>query len=235
MNIGYAQRDDAPTCLVTGISSGIGEAIGRTLLDAGWRVIGLSRKPPADARDRLVHVAVDLSDAAALDRVLATIGPVDAVVHAAGILKVGRIGEQKLEDGAAMWRLHVEAATQLVEHFAPRLPDGGRIVLLGSRTAAGSAGRGQYAATKAALIGLARSWAIELAPRRITVNVIAPGATDTPMLRDPGRTAVAPRLPPMGRFVDPAEIAALAQFLLSPGAASLTGQQIVVCGGASLV
>lgn len=221
--------------LVTGASSGIGAAIAEGLLDAGWRVVGLSRTAPARLHANLTHVAVDLAEAAALDRVLAEIGPVDALVHAAGILRVGRIGEQSLADGAAMWRLHVEVATQLVEHLAPGLPEGGRIVLLGSRTAAGSAGRAQYAATKAALVGMARSWAIELAPRRITVNVIAPGATDTPMLRDPARTTVTPKLPPMGRFVDPREIAALALFLLSSGAASLTGQQIVVCGGASLV
>lgn len=223
-----------PTALLTGVSSGIGAAIGAALLEAGWRVIGLSRTAPATAHDRSTHVAVDLSDAEALDRALTSIEPVDAVIHAAGILRVGRIGEEKLADGAAMWRLHVEVATQLVERFAPAMPDGGRFVFLGSRTAAGSAGRAQYAATKAAVVGMARSWAIELAPRRITVNVVAPGATDTPMLRDPNRTTVAPRLPPMGRFVDPAEIAALTLFLLSPGAASLTGQQIVVCGGASL-
>lgn len=220
--------------LVTGVSSGIGAAIAASLLDDGWHVIGLSRRPPATAHPNLSHVAVDLSDAEALERTLAPIGPVDAIVHAAGILRVGRIGEEKLADGAAMWRLHVEVATQLVEHLAPGLPDGGRIVLLGSRTAAGSAGRAQYAASKAAVVGMARSWAIELAPRRITVNVVAPGATDTPMLSDPARTTVTPRLPPMGRFVDPREIAALTLFLLSSGAASLTGQQIVVCGGASL-
>ncbi len=224
---------DGRTALLTGVSSGIGAAIGAALLEAGWRVIGLGRTAPA-AHPDLTHVPVDLADAQALDRALAGVGAVDAVVHAAGILRVGRIGEQSLADGAAMWRLHVEVATQLVERLAPTLPDGGRIVLIGSRTAAGSAGRAQYAASKAALVGMARSWAIELAARRITVNVVAPGATDTPMLRDPTRAAVAPRLPPMGRFVDPREIAALTLFLLSPGAASLTGQQIVVCGGASL-
>jgi len=68
----------------------------------------------------------------------------------------------------------------------------------------------------------------------ITVNVIAPGATDTPFLRDPARAKTPPRMPPMGRFISPDEIAALAAFLLSDGARSITGQQIVMCGGASL-
>ncbi|MBX4341460.1 SDR family oxidoreductase, partial [Mycobacterium tuberculosis] len=75
---------------------------------------------------------------------------------------------------------------------------GGRIVLLGSRTSRGAAGRSQYAATKAALVALARSWAAELAPAGVTVNVVAPGATDTPMLHQPGRESSPPRLPPLG-------------------------------------
>jgi NAD(P)-dependent dehydrogenase (short-subunit alcohol dehydrogenase family) len=224
----------ARRALVTGISSGIGAAVGAALLADGWTVVGLSRTAPAEAHARLEHHAVDISDADAFARTIDAIAPVDAIVHAAGILRVGRIGEEDLDAGRAMWRLHVEAATQLVERFAPVMPDGGRIVLVGSRTANGSAGRAQYAATKAALVGMARSWAIELAPRAVTVNVVAPGATDTPMLKDPSRTSVTPKLPPIGRFVKPEEIAGLVAFLLGPLAASLTGQQIVVCGGASL-
>ena len=79
-----------------------------------------------------------------------------------------------------------------------------------------------------------RSWAAELAERNITANIIAPGATATPMLDDPARQGVPPRQPPIGRFIRPEEIAALARFLLSPHAGAITGQQIVVCGGASL-
>lgn len=219
---------------MTGVSSGIGEAIARTLLQEGWSVIGLSRSRPALDHPCLTHRPVDLADPAALADALAGISGVTAIVHAAGILVVGALDQLDRADGHAMWRLHVDAAVQLVAALEPALPEGGRIVLIGSRVAAGAARRSQYAASKAALTGLARSWAAELAPRRITVNVIAPGATDTNMLRDPARAAVLPELPPMGRFVPPAEIASLAAFLLSDGAANLTGQTIVVCGGASL-
>lgn len=230
-------KPSRPSCgrvLVTGISSGIGAAIGQLLLDAGWSVTGLSRTPPTCSHPHLTFVATDLADADGFARSLTALPDVDAIVHAAGLLRVGAIGAQSLDEGRRMWRLHVEAPVQLIERFAPTLPEGGRIVLIGSRTANGAAGRAQYAASKAALIGMARSWAQELAPRRITVNVVAPAATDTPMLRDSARGAVPPRLPPMGRFVDPSEVAALAAYLLSPSAGSITGQQIVICAGSSL-
>jgi 3-oxoacyl-[acyl-carrier protein] reductase len=109
------------------------------------------------------------------------------LVHAAGLLRVGRLGAMAPEDGATMWRLHVEAATRLADILVSRMGADGRVVLIGSRTAAGAAGRSAYAASKAALVGLARSWAAELMPRGITANVVAPAATETPMLTDPSR------------------------------------------------
>ena len=220
--------------VVTGASSGIGQAIVERLLSDGWRVTGLCRSHIETARDSLKIVPVDVTDFAALGPVCDELGTADALVHAAGFMRTAPLGQLSHDDGAAMWRLHVESVSFLADRLVPRMPPGGRIVLLGSRTANGAATRSQYAATKSALVGLARSWAAELAPKGITVNAVAPGATDTPFLRDPARAATPPRLPPIGRFITPGEVAALTGFLLSADASAITGQQIVMCGGASL-
>jgi NAD(P)-dependent dehydrogenase (short-subunit alcohol dehydrogenase family) len=220
--------------LVTGASSGIGAAIAARLLADQWRVTGIDLAPAPRDAPGCAHHQLDLTDAARLRDLLGRLDGVTALVHAAGVLRVAPLGALDAEAGAAMWRLHVAAAEALADALVPRLPEGGRIVLIGSRTASGAAGRSQYAASKAAMVGLARSWAAELAPRGITVNVIAPAATDTPMLADPARSGVAPKLPPIGRFIRPEEIAALTSFLLSAEAGAITGQQILVCGGASL-
>lgn len=228
-----ATRPDPGHALVTGVSSGIGAAIARRLLGDGWRVTGVSRTAPVDVDDRLEHRAADLLDPDALRRAVDGLQPT-AFVHAAGVMRGAALGELDPEAGRAMWRLHVEAAALLADRLVPGMADGGRVVLIGSRTAAGAAGRSQYAASKAALVAMARSWAIELAPRGITVNVVAPAATDTPMLRDPARRAVMPKMPPIGRLIRPEEVAALTAFLLGPDAGAITGQQLVVCGGSSL-
>jgi 3-oxoacyl-[acyl-carrier protein] reductase len=222
------------TALVTGVSSGIGLAIAHRLLAAGWQVIGLSRTPPALEYPGLRWISVDLGDCEATAQALCGVGVVGAIVHAAGFMRTAPLGELNLDDGQAMWRVHVEAATQLVDRLYSQLGEGGRVVIVGSRTMYGAAGRSQYAATKAALMGLVRSWAVELAPQGITVNLVAPGATDTPMLRDPARQGTPPRLPPLGRYVQPEEVAGYVAFLLGPDAGAVTGQQLVICGGASL-
>ncbi len=135
-----------------------------------------------------------------------------------------------------MWRLHVDAATRRADRLVPAMQAAqtGRVVLVGSRVSRGIAGRSQYAATKAALASLARSWAAESIRAGVTVNVVSPAATDTPMLVDPARAQTTPKLPPIGRLIQPAEVAALVAFLLSDEAAAITGQDIAVCGGASV-
>ncbi|MCB1775904.1 MAG: SDR family oxidoreductase [Candidatus Competibacteraceae bacterium] len=230
----YAIPNAVKWVVVTGASSGIGRAIASKLLVEGFGVIGISRTPINEASPNYRSLLVDLSDLNALTQALGQLGRVDAIVHAAGFMHTASVGSLNPEDGAAMWAVHVQAASVLVNELISKMPDGGRIVLIGSRTAAGAAGRSQYAATKAALIGMSRSWAAELASRQITVNVVAPGATETPMLTDPNRVSTPPKKPPMGRFINPEEIAGSVAFLLGPYAGTITGQQLVICGGASL-
>ena len=220
--------------VVTGASSGIGRAIVSRLLANGWRVVGISRSRSDEASPNYQSLLVDLNDFDQLKKGLSGISGVDAIIHAAGFMRTAPLGSLNEADGAAMWAVHVEAAAVLVNELVAKLADGGRVVLIGSRTAAGAAGRSQYAATKAALVGMARSWAAELATRQIAVNVVAPGATETPMLLDPNRVTTPPKKPPMGRFIRPDEVAGVVAFLLGPDAGAITGQQIVVCGGSSL-
>jgi NAD(P)-dependent dehydrogenase (short-subunit alcohol dehydrogenase family) len=219
--------------VVSGASSGIGSAIVARLLEDGWSVIGLARSRVED-RPGFRSLQVDVSDFAKLRSALAGISDVQAIVHAAGMMHTAPVGALDEANGAAMWAVHVGAAQVIVDALAPTMNDGGRIVLIGSRTATGAAGRSQYAATKAALVGMARSWAAELVTRQITVNIVAPAATATPMLADPNRVGTPPKIPPIGRLVAPEEVAGLTAFLLGPFAGTITGQQIVICGGSSL-
>jgi NAD(P)-dependent dehydrogenase (short-subunit alcohol dehydrogenase family) len=219
--------------LITGASSGIGAAIVARLLDEGWQVVGISRTTPALRDPNYRHLGLDLGTGDALPPDLAE-SRFDAFVHAAGVMRAAPLGALDPEASRTLWRLHVDAAERLANQLAPYMPDGGRIVLIGSRGSMGLAGRSQYGATKAALVAMARAWAQDLAPRGITVNVVAPAATDTPMLRDPARSASPPKLPPIGRLIRPEEVAALTAFLLGSEAGAITGQQIMVCGGASL-
>lgn len=229
-------NDAARHAVVTGASSGIGEAIARRLLADGWRVTTLQRGRPAIEHPALSALAVDLTDGDALARAAASLPPAQALVHAAGVLRPGRLGALQPADGEAMWRLHVDAATRLADTLLPRMAEAGfgRVVLVGSRTAHGMPGKGLYAASKAALVSLARSWAAEVVARGVTVNVVSPAATDTPMLADPARAGTAPAVPPMGRLVRPDEVASLVAYLLGDAAAPITGQEIQVCGGSSL-
>jgi 3-oxoacyl-[acyl-carrier protein] reductase len=229
-------NETAPHAVVTGSSGGIGRAIASHLLEQGWRVHGLDLAAPTLSHADFAHATVDLSDAAGIAQATTALRNVDALVHAAGVLRVGALGQLDHAGGELMWRLHVDAATRLADALVPAMAarGSGRVVFIGSRVAQGMPGRGQYAATKAALIALARSWAAEVADRGVTLNVVSPGATQTSMLQDPARAGSAPRLPPIGRLIRPEEIAALVTFLLSAPAAAITGQDIAICGGASL-
>lgn len=226
---------EGPQALVTGSSSGIGLAIATLLAGQGWQVTGIDIAPAELEAPGFHPVLCDLSVPDAIAG-LPLAGTPHAIVHAAGFLRAAPLGELDLAEGEAMWRVHVQSAMALANQFLPAMArEGrGRLVLVGSRVACGIAGRSQYAATKAALVALARSWAAEMAPHGVTVNVVSPGATRTAMQSDPRRGKAPPRIPPMGRLVEPDEVASLVAYLLSAAAAAITGQDIQICGGSSL-
>ena len=143
--------------VVTGSSAGIGRAIAERLLALGCVVHGLDRAPATLAAPLFHPTTVDLTDGTqtlAAAHALA-LAQADALVHAAGLLRVGPLGTLDHAAGELMWRVHVDAAARLADALVPAMAERGRgrVVLIGSRVAQGMPGRGQYAATKAALVG----------------------------------------------------------------------------------
>lgn len=221
--------------LVSGSSSGIGRAISEHLLAGGWSVLGWDKTQSSIEHPSYQHTQIDLMNVEAVQRALVDVKSY-GFIHAAGIMCVGRLGDLDLSAGSLMWSIHDQCAAVMTNALIPHMVSmgEGRVIFIGSRVSQGMPGRGQYAATKAALVAMARSWAAELAPTGVTVNVVSPAATATAMLSDPDRAGSQPRLPPIGRLIEPIEIAALVSFLLTKPAAAMTGQELTICGGSSL-
>ena len=175
------------TAIVSGGNTGIGAAIARGFLADGYDVISLSRRKPDWSHPQFTSYEVDLLDAAATRQVASEIAanvPITHVVHNAGAIRAKLLEEVADEDVGALAQLHFGAGIALAQAALPsmKLARYGRIVLLSSRAALGTVTRTVYSATKAGIIGMARTWALELAPYGITVNVVAPGPiADTEM------------------------------------------------------
>jgi 3-oxoacyl-[acyl-carrier protein] reductase len=231
----------ARTFLITGATKGIGRALSERLARTGHHVIGLARED-ADFPGELVRV--DLADrdatAAALQNV-ARRHAIDGLVNNVGLVRPQSIGKVSLDDLDDVLSLNLHPAVQAVQAVLPGMRERrwGRVVNISSLTVLGIVQRTAYAASKAALVSFARSWALELADSGITVNAVAPGPTETELFRAnnaPGSEGERRYLAavPMGRLGKPDEIAAAISFLLSEDAGFITGQTLYVDGGASI-
>ncbi|MDM0104662.1 SDR family oxidoreductase [Variovorax sp. J22R24] len=229
---------------VTGGSAGIGKAICEDLLAQGYEVVSLARRPSGIDHPKLHSIEVDLADRAATAQAVTDLVnrfELTTVVHNAGVIRPALLADVKLDDLDALVDLHLGCAIQLVQAALPamRAKRFGRVVLLSSRAALGLATRTNYSATKAGMLGMARTWALELAGDGITVNVVAPGPIRTDMFYDvveagsEKERALAASIP-VKRLGESADVARAVRFFVDPASSFVTGQVLYVCGGTSV-
>ena len=237
-------RVENRTALVIGGAKGIGLAIAERLSREGATVFLTGRRADeVETAARQVGggacgLVADASDPKHLAQVIATVteaqGRLDLLVLNAGLSEPATIADQTGEHFDRHFAVNVRGMVFGLQAALPAMGDGASVVLMGSiADAAGIPAYGTYAATKAAVRSYARTWAAELAPRGIRVNVVAPGPTDTDMMaavpEDVRAALIAPI--PMGRMARPDEVASATLFLLSDDASFITGAELCVDGG----
>jgi 3-oxoacyl-[acyl-carrier protein] reductase len=228
----------ARSVLVTGGNRGIGLAVAQAFLAQGDQVAVTSRT--GDGPEGALAVACDVTDQAQVDAAFEAVeaahGPVEVLVANAGITRDTLLLRMSDEDFTATLDTNLTGAFRVARRASRGMLRArwGRLVFVSSVVGMlGSAGQANYAASKAGLVGLARSLARELGSRHITSNVVAPGFVDTEMTRVLGedrRTEIVGQVP-LGRYATPAEVAAVVRFLASDEAAYITGAVIPVDGG----
>jgi NAD(P)-dependent dehydrogenase (short-subunit alcohol dehydrogenase family) len=247
-------RLEGKVAVITGANSGIGLATARRFAEEGARVFMTGRRQAKlEAAVREVGhgargVLGDVSNSDDLDRfydaVRTDAGAIDVVVANAGGGEPSLLAEMTEAHYRQVFDTNVLGTVLTVQKALPLLRDGASVILMGSTSAdTGFPGASAYAASKAAIRSFARSWAVELAPQRIRVTVLTPGATSTP-----GWHGIAPSealhqamvdqvaaTTPLGRLADPSETAAAALFLASDDARFVTGSELYVDGGAAQV
>jgi len=230
--------------VVTGGSAGIGKAICERLLAQDYEVVSLARRRSDIDHPKLHNIEVDLADRQATAEAASEVTrrfAVTTVVHNAGVIRPALLPEAKLEDLDALVDLHLGCAIQLVQAALPAMKERrfGRVVLLSSRAALGLQTRTAYSATKAGMLGMARTWALELGPDGITVNVVAPGPIRTDMFYDvvekgsEQEQRLAASIP-VRRLGQADDVARAVSFFTDPGNGFVTGQVLYVCGGTSV-
>lgn len=232
------------TAVITGASKGIGLDLAHRLTQQGYRVINIARNAPENGPEGLITVRADLLDPVAVEQAATEIASVHEVthfIHNAGLIWPNLVEEAKPSDLTGLTQLHLGSALTLLQAFLPAMKaqSFGRVLFNGSRAALGVPTRTAYSATKAGIIGMARTWALELAPHGITVNVVAPGPVQTDNfwgIVDKGsdREAKLAASLPVGRLGTVRDVSNAFLFFCDPENSFVTGQTLYVCGGASV-
>lgn len=237
---------DGKTALVTGGSRGIGRSICQRLAAEGANIVLHYNRNRAAAEETAASIGpgvrliqADMSSIEEIERMFGELGdlPLDFLINNAGVWGGTPMGSTSAEAFNRIADTNIRGPFWVTQCALRLLKDGGRIVNLSS--VAGRigvvGGRSLYGATKAAIDGLTRSWALELAPRKILVNAVAPGYITTDMteefFKDPAMLESAVRRQPMGKIGTPEEVADVVLFLCSEGSRFVTGQSINVSGG----
>lgn len=230
--------------LVTGASKGIGRAIMTRLLAEGYEPVGLARTRPADVVSGEVFHQVDLSDLQATRELVAALSderPFYGLINNAAMAPTTSLQDcsvQDMQDSCLLNMTSPLVCTQAVLEGMKSL-GAGRIVNLSSRASLGKAGRTAYSAAKAGILGMTRTWALELAAAGITVNAIAPGPIATELFRkssppDHPSTKALMASVPVQRVGEPEEIAHAVAYLLDRRAGFTTGQTLYIDGGLTI-
>jgi NAD(P)-dependent dehydrogenase (short-subunit alcohol dehydrogenase family) len=247
---------EARTAVVTGGCGAIGFATARRLARDGIDVLLVDRDASAmparvaelraETRTAADGIAVDLTADDAATAVMASVRAklgrrLDILVNNAGLSRAPRLGEVALDDWNAVLAINLTAPMLLAQAAMAFWRDGqgGRVVNIGSRVWVSGSGPA-YTASKAGIVGLTRSMAVQLGPLGVTANVVAPSFIDTPFNAASGHGAAArsaelnQRLGVLGRLGTPEDVASAVAFLASPEASFITGEVLHVCGGAQL-
>jgi NAD(P)-dependent dehydrogenase (short-subunit alcohol dehydrogenase family) len=237
------------SALVTGAANGIGAAIARRLAAQGCNLALIDRDGQAlsslaaslDSITRVVTVTADVSVVAEVEAAAQTVserlGPLDLVCANAGVFLAPNTPLVEVPTAAVerMIAVNLTGTIYVLQHAVPAVAEGGSVVITSSTSGLQAhPGGSVYAATKTALIGLARSLAVELAPRRIRVNVVCPGAVDTDMMRvahTAAEIASFSQTNPLQKIADPDEVASVVSFLASGAASYVNGVALRVDGG----